>query len=186
MGWDKALLGYTEASGQGKPQIECAYDLLAPFCARVFISTRPDQGKQPGYERLAQIQDLPQFTGIGPLGGILSAMTTYPQAAWLVLACDLPFVTQETIRYLLEHRDPEKSATAFISTHDGLPEPLCAVWEAGNLEQAGQWLQQGIQCPRKLLAKSGVCLVEQKDPHWLDNVNDPKEYKKALKKLNKP
>src|SRR3990167_4508022 len=81
MGQDKSLLTY-----RSKPQVEHAHDLLMPFCAKIFVSTRADQSKNREYERLAQINDLPQFSDIGPLGGILSAMTTYSGAAWLVLA----------------------------------------------------------------------------------------------------
>ena len=46
-----------------------------------------------------------------------------------MLACDLPFLADETLRHLIEHRDPSRLATAYRSSHDGLPEPLCAIWE---------------------------------------------------------
>lgn len=168
MGQDKALLDHN-----GKSQLQYAYDLLMPFCAKVFISVRADQSKQQGYGHLPQIHDLPQFSGIGPLGGILSAMAAYPDAAWLLLACDLPLVTPQTIRYLIEHRDPQKTATAFISSSDRLPEPLCAIWEAGSRSKALQLLSEGVQCPRKVLIRSDVRLIEQQDPCWLENVNAP-------------
>ena len=174
MGQDKSVLTY-----HGKTQIEYAYDLLVPFCAKVFVSNRAAQARQKGHEYLPQLHDLPQFSDIGPLGGILSAMTVYPQASWLIFACDLPFMTPQAIACLIQQRDPAKFATAFISTSDGLPEPLCAIWEAGGYEHFLELYQQGLRCPRKTLLKSDTHLLTQQNPRWLDNVNTPEEYKQA-------
>ena len=204
MGKDKALLVYHRTTAKqppcgvantsgpdcssnrdDNPQVEHVYDLLIPFCSKVFVSTRPDQGKEPAYARLPQLHDLPQFNDIGPLGGILSAMTVYPDAAWLVLACDLPYIIPETIQALINGRDPWKFATAFISTTDQLPEPLCAIWEPQARIAALKLLGEGIKCPRKILIRSDIQLLLQKDPHWLDNVNDPQEYAQAKNLVRK-
>ena len=189
MGQDKSVLIY-----HGKTQIEHAYDLLSPFCAKVFVSNRADQAGQKGHEHLPQVHDLPQFSGIGPLAGILSAMTTYPKTSWLVFACDLPFITPEAIDYLIGLRNPDQFATAFISSYPPpepspqgggkFPEPLCAIWEAHGRRDIEQFLREGIQCPRKILLKSNVHLIIQKDPRWLDNVNTPQEYEQALKNIH--
>ncbi len=173
MGQDKSLLRY-----HGKPQVEFVYDLLGQFCGKVFLSKRTDQLP---YNTIPFINDVQEFSGIGPLGGILSAMKTYPDVAWLVMACDLPFVAKETLQTLLNQRDPSKIATAFKSSQDGLPEPLCAIWEGKASNQILEYFQQGIQCPRKVLIKSDSHLIEQLDPRWLDNVNDIKEYEQAIK-----
>ena len=176
MGQDKSLLVYHE-----KPQVEHAYDLLTPFCAKVFVSNRSDQNKQKGHEHLPQLHDNIKFNDIGPLGGILSAMTAYPNAAWLVLACDLPFVTAEAIHYLIDQRDIQKLATAFISAHDQMPEPLCAIWEAHSRERILKFLNKGIQCPRRILLKFDTRLIIQKDPRWLRNINSLQEYQQTKK-----
>ncbi len=172
MGQDKALMPY-----HGKPQVEYVRDLLKEFCTEIFISGRPKQN-------FLVIEDSPQFADAGPLTGILSAMTAYPGVSWLVMACDLPFADEKTLHYLIEHRDPAKAATAFISTHDGLPEPLCAIWEAGGYEHFISIFKQGARCPRKTLTKSDTRLIVQKNPRWLDNVNTPEEYQQALRNLN--
>ena len=171
MGQDKALLCY-----HGKPQVEYVRDLLEGVCAKVFVSGR-------SYFGIPLIEDRPPFMDAGPLGGILSAMTTHPDASWLVMACDLPFVTKETIQYLIENRDPAKAATAFISTSDGLPEPLCAIWEANGFKAFLELFRKGLHCPRKTLIKTNTHLLIQQDPHWLDNVNTPQEYQQIKKTL---
>ena len=165
----------------GKPQLEHAYGLLQPLCAKVFVSNRPDQAAAA--KNLPQLHDLPQFSGIGPLGGILSAMARHPGASWLVLACDLPFVTSETLKFLIEQRDQSQIATAFMSTHDQLPEPLCAIWEPRAQVAAGELLKSGVQCPRKLFIQFKAKLISQKDHRWLDNVNNPAEYQSAVQGL---
>ena len=35
--------------------------------------------------------------GIGPIAGISAALLEHPKAAWLVLACDLPFLTERHV-----------------------------------------------------------------------------------------
>lgn len=173
MGQDKALLSY-----HGKPQVEYARDLLEGVCGKVFVSIK-DLSFPKASIGNPVIKDMPPFTDAGPLGGILSAMTAHPGVSWLVMACDLPFVTKETLQYLLKNRDLTKFATAFISTSDGLPEPLCAIWEAGGYEHFLELYQQGLRCPRKTLLKSDTHLLTQQNPRWLDNVNTPEEYKQA-------
>ena len=92
---------------------------------------------------------------------------------WLVVACDLPNVCDETIEHLLASRSDEHPFTAFVSSHDGLPEPLCAIWRAGTTEVIRGHMDDGATCPRKILIRSDTQLIEQTDPRWLDNVNTP-------------
>ncbi|MBI3602759.1 MAG: NTP transferase domain-containing protein [Candidatus Omnitrophica bacterium] len=176
MGQDKALMMY-----HGKPQIEYVNDLLGKHCAKVFLSKRPDQKT---YKEISAIDDTQDFLNIGPLGGILSAMKAYPEISWLVIACDLPFVTNETLEFLIQNRNPRKLATAFKSTHDGLPEPLCAIWEAHGYLKILEFLKKDIHCPCKVLINSNTHLLEQANPQWLDNINDSKEFQTALRRLH--
>ena len=171
MGQDKSLLEF-----HGKPQVEFVYDLLQKFCSEVFLSKRNDQ--KP-YKSIAFINDSIELENHGPLGGILSAMKEYPDATWLVIACDLPYISEETIQTLFKHRDPQKIATAFISTQDALPEPLCAIWEAHGFEPILKLFNEGIHCPRKILIKSNAHLLKQNNPHWLDNINTPQEFEQV-------
>ena len=176
MGQDKALLKFN-----GKPQIENAYELLQKFCAHVFISIRNDQPVGAISNHPNQyITDALEFTGHGPISGILSAMKEYPEANWLILACDLPFVTEETIETLIKNRDPQKTATAFLSSTDNLPEPLCAIWEGRSYNQILKLFQENIHCPRKILLKSTPKLIPQPNPKWLTNINTPEEYNQHL------
>ena len=177
---DKAFLEF-----HGKIQSVYCYELLSEYCEKVFMSNRKDQREDTGQKGFPQIHDQEPFLGIGPLGGILSAMTTYPDVSWIVLACDLPFVTEKTIHWLIDNRDPAKQATAYQSTHDGLPEPLCAIYESHALKDLLAYFQNQKTCPRKFLINSNVELLKQTDTISLDNINNPEEYRNALKILKK-
>lgn len=179
MGEDKSLLRY-----HGKTQTEYSFELLQNCCEEVFISNRKDQAELPGHKGLPQIHDLKKYSDIGPLAGILSAMEKYPKTAWLVLACDLPYVTAKTIEHLIQNRDSKQLATAYKSTQNQLPEPLCAVYESKFYQTILKFLKQGIDCPRKIMINSDVKLLEQSDPTALDNINNLEELKVAMGSLN--
>jgi molybdopterin-guanine dinucleotide biosynthesis protein A len=180
MGKDKSVIDY-----HGKPQIEVAFDLLTPFCTQTFVSTRRDQADHEHFKKFPQVHDDPCFEDKGPLAGILSAMKKFPTSSWLVLACDLPFVTPQTIDHLIKNRDSARIATAYKSSHDGLPEPLCALWESGYYSSILQLFKQGVHCPRKVLIRLHAQILEPLDPKALDNVNNPEEYQEALKTLGR-
>jgi molybdenum cofactor guanylyltransferase len=173
---DKAALEY-----HGRPQLDCAFDLVSQVCAATFVSVRPDQREDAARARFPQIVD--RQPGIGPIAGISAALLTHPKAAWLVVACDLPFLTEATLRHLIARRDPAKLATAYRSAHDNLPEPLCAVWEPRAAEPVLQYIATGKQCPRKFLINADALLLDLPDARALDNVNTQEEFRSATAAL---
>ncbi len=176
MGSDKARLMY-----HGMPQAEFACLLLGDFCREVYISSRSEQAETDSRRGRRQIHDV--FLGFGPVGGILSAMLHEPEAAWLVLGCDLPFVDDRSLRALVERRRPARYATAFRSTFDGFPEPLCTIYEPKSRLRMLQYLALGNYCPRKTLFNSPIQLLEPLDENALANVNRPEEYEAARARL---
>jgi molybdopterin-guanine dinucleotide biosynthesis protein A len=100
-----------------------------------------------------------------------------------VLACDLPFVSEAALQRLVSARG-NGPVVAFRSTHDGLPEPLCAIYEPSTRDAVLESIASGRNCPRKLLIRSGVPLLEQPDPGALDNVNTPEELAAARGRLS--
>jgi molybdopterin-guanine dinucleotide biosynthesis protein A len=176
MGTDKAALEY-----HGKPQTRRCLELLAPFCDQAFVSCRAEQTGEGAFAGLPQIHD--SFLGFGPLGGILSALRAHPGAAFLVVACDLPFLDADALRSLKAGRDSLKVATAFAGPQNGLPEPLCAIYEPRAYARALQLMGQGLDCPRKLILNSSAALLTPPDARALRNVNDPGEFREARASL---
>jgi molybdopterin-guanine dinucleotide biosynthesis protein A len=173
---DKATLEYA-----GRYQLERAVELLTPLVERVFVSVRPDQIADPLRARYAQIVDSGDVAG--PLAGIIAAQSRHPEAAWLVLACDLPLLDRQTLEHLLRSRRPERQATAYRSSRDGLPEPLCAIYEPATREGIRTHVAGGRDCPRKFLLNADTALLDQPRPDALDNVNTPQEYGSATQRL---
>jgi molybdopterin-guanine dinucleotide biosynthesis protein A len=173
MGQDKALL-----TRDGKSQLENLVELLEPAVDRVFVSTRADQAGEPERRKFAQIVD--RHEDMGPVAGILSAMEEHPDADWLVVACDLPNVDTATIEYLVENCSAETPFTAYRSTHDDLPEPLCAIYRAGSDDIVRRFVADGMHCPRKMLIRSDTQLLVQPNPRSLDNVNTPDDLQSSV------
>ena len=172
---DKGALHY-----HGLDQRQHTAALLGEFCADVRVSVRPDQAAALP----AGLVPLPDtFLSLGPLGGILSAFQADPNAAWLVLACDLPFLTRATLEHLVVHRQPARMATSFRSPWDDFPEPLVAIWEPRSYGPLLRFLSLGYACPRKALINSDTELLAPPVPDELRNVNTPEERAAAVKQL---
>ena len=170
MGQDKAKLEIG-----GRTQLDRAADLLAEFLGHVHLSVRADQ-----FENISRFEHesiIDAYDELGPAAGLLSAHRAYPEAAWLVLACDMPLVDGAIIRALIEQRDARKAATAFANPRDGLPEPLCAIYEPGTLARLRRLAEEGLKTsPRTLLVQSELCELELPRSNALDNINTPEDF----------
>jgi molybdopterin-guanine dinucleotide biosynthesis protein A len=174
---DKGRLRY---GPEGREQREVAAALLAEVCQDVFVSCRAEQAA----ELPAGLQPLPDtFLGLGPLGGILSAFRHDPNAAWLVLACDLPFLTADVLRQLVAGRQPARLATAFQSPGSDFPEPLITIFEPRAYPELLRFLGLGYSCPRKMLINSDVEVLPTPGSDALRNVNTPAEREAAQREL---
>jgi molybdenum cofactor guanylyltransferase len=171
MGQDKGAMQW-----HGKEQRYFMADLLKEFCEEVFISCRTEQQAEVS----SHYKALPDtFIGLGPYGAILSAFREQPDAAWLVVACDLPLLDKATLRQLHDNRDSASFATTFESPHDGFPEPLITIWEPKSYPVLLAFLSQGYTCPRKVLRNCAISMLKPFDPDALMNVNTPEELERV-------
>jgi len=171
MGFDKGGVNW-----YGKEQRYHVADLLRPFCKDIFISCRADQRPEIDV-RYSTLPDT--FTGLGPYGAILSAFRERPDNAWLVVACDLPLLSEKTLQHLTDSRDTSSIATAYQSSFDDFPEPLITIWEPKSYPVLLSFLSQGYSCPRKVLINSDITLLKAPHPDELTNVNAPEDLEKA-------
>ena len=177
MGHDKGEIKY-----HGKIQRAYAADLLKGFCDEVYISCRPDQ-----VEALSEGEDhelLPDsVSGLGPYGAIMSAFREDPNAAWLVIACDLPLVDRTSIEFLLSKRSTKHIATAFHNETTGFPDPLFTLWEPKAYPRILHFLSLGYSCPRKVLINSDTQVLQTPDQNVLSNVNTPEDLEDIRKSI---
>jgi molybdopterin-guanine dinucleotide biosynthesis protein A len=176
MGSDKATMHW-----HGREQRYFLADILQEFCNDVMISCRPEQVNEIGgpYKALPD-----SFSGLGPYGALLSAFRLNPNAAWLVLAADLPLLNKQTIETLIAARNPSFTATAYAQPGNGKPEPLIAIWEPKAYQSLLYYLSQGYSCPKKVLEKSNIKLIASQQPNELMNVNTPEDREVATKLLS--
>lgn len=176
MGEDKGLIDY-----HGQPQRAYLSNLLQQECEQVFYSLHPDQSVADFGDNPNIIRD--SFTGLGPYGAILSAFRKNPNAAWLVIACDIPLIDQQVIEELVNARNTSKLATTFYNPITKWPAPLVTIWEPRAYATLLQFLAQGYSCPRKVLINSPIEMIDPKRPGVLMNANSPQERAEVLKQI---
>ena len=113
----------------------------------------------------------------GPLAGILAAFRQYPQASWLVVACDLPDLQVDALQWLLDCRRPGVLAVMPELAGDGRIEPLLAYYDRACQELLEEMAAGGSWRMNRLQAAAGV-VTPQPPPHlracWR-NVNTPED-----------
>ena len=98
MGQPKHLL----TDDYGKTWLEHTVGILKPIVDGIVISgagTLPES--LTGMPRLVDIPGV-----VGPLTGILAASRWLPSVSWLLVACDMPYISAEAVEWLLSHRRP--------------------------------------------------------------------------------
>ncbi|MEM9333480.1 MAG: NTP transferase domain-containing protein [Pseudomonadota bacterium] len=176
MGTDKALL-----VNNGESQLAMAVRLLRDVCDAVFVSTREDQVDEPERARFPQLVD--RYDDLGPVAGILSAMDERPDDDWLVVACDLPKLSAQTLQALIDERGSEAPMIAFRSSQNDLPEPLCAIYTRRSASILRRFVDDGLKCPRKMMINSDTRLIDLPVPDALDNMNSPEDLARSQLKI---
>jgi molybdopterin-guanine dinucleotide biosynthesis protein A len=116
MGADKAFLEF-----QGETLVERALALMGRVCPSVAIVGDP--ARFSGYGSV--VEDV--YSGCGPLGGIHAALVASSAELNLMLAVDMPFVSEELLRYLFAAAEESEAVVTVPCTEKGL-QPLCAVY----------------------------------------------------------
>ncbi|MBC2595480.1 NTP transferase domain-containing protein [Ruficoccus amylovorans] len=174
MGRDKASLCY---HAPGLPQWRYTSQLLSETGLPVCLSVRPGQAL-PGWSPNDPPVLPDQTNDAGPLAGLLAALEAFPGEAIFAVACDLPLLDTDTLRTLIAARQANALAIAYHSTHDGLPEPLCTIYEPDIAPILRDALHSGFRCPRKILIQHAevVRLIKLPKPDALDNANTPEDF----------
>jgi len=131
MGTDKGLqeLG-------GIPLINYAIQVLSGLCGNIIISSSSKAYESFGYKTVAD-----EIPGIGPMGGIYSALKQSNTEKNLVLSCDLPFVSKELLSYILKNSEGYQVAVPWQGNQHY--EPLCGFYNLSILDQMNVFIQNG-------------------------------------------
>jgi len=131
---DKALLTIG-----GAPLIVRTAALLETLTGPPTVVGPPS--KYMGYGLRVVGDDTP---GLGPLGGIATALR-YTRHPWnLILSCDLPYITVEWLEYLMDRGLASEAGAVGPQTDSGL-EPLCAMYNQSSAAAIGDALGRGVR-----------------------------------------
>ena len=123
-GQDKALALY-----QGVRFLDRAVSILESVDLKPIVVTR--RGADYPFLKYPVLYD--KLPDQGPLGGIYTAMTVFKNTTFLILTCDMPALTSETLRELLNEHEPARQLTCY-STINRAEQPFPAIYEPSILK----------------------------------------------------
>jgi molybdopterin-guanine dinucleotide biosynthesis protein A len=166
MGRDKAFLA-VPGDAQRRPLARIAVDALRAAGASEVLAVGgdPDRLRAEIDPALRTVAD--GWPGQGPLGGITTALAAAREPIVVVLACDLPHVTAEAVRAVVDAMDGGADA-AVPGRH-----VLLAAYRRTCRTVFEVAMRVGVRAPREALDGLHVADVALADPAWADNANTP-------------
>jgi molybdopterin-guanine dinucleotide biosynthesis protein A len=179
------LKGFLEVGGT--PIITHNIGILKKIFERVVISTNmPERYFSLGLSLIGDIR-----SERGPMTGILSVLVATGDDSVFVVACDMPFVNEHLIRYMVEkHR--EESAGGGVQTYDavvpvfqGLTEPLFGIYTRDCIPTLESMIRNGQRSIIGMLKALRVRPITDDEVKGVDaagrsfvNINTVEDYKK--------
>lgn len=173
--------GQSQRMGQDKAQLEIngetllqrTAELALAVSARIYIIGRLIPENWP----LAAVQFmLDEAPHQGPLGGLQTALKKENEV--FALACDMPKLTIDALRWLLKEREKSQAAHGLIVQNDERWEPLFSVYTATCLPLIEENLQAERRSLHALIKRGEFDFVAAplEIQSQLINVNTPEEW----------
>ncbi len=194
----KPLYGAVFVGGQsrrmGAPKFSLSYNgvseaermskVLARFCDKVYLSSRADleMGSLPESTGAERINDV--HTGLGPVGGLATLLGSHPDKAWLITACDMPFLGEKNFQTIVDGRDSLRYGTCFLKKGGLGFEPMCAIYEPKFIIPLFEAMSRGELSLSRIIADlpfKRVPVPEGERTSFM-NINTPEEYEFARAK----
>jgi molybdenum cofactor guanylyltransferase len=180
MGRDKGLLEI-----DGVPLLVRTVKLVEAAAGSAAVITGREEYGSLGLRVIAD-----DWPSAGPLGGIATALRA-SKAPWnLVVACDLPYLTEKWLKHLIG-RALSSRADAVLPMNERGVEPLCAVYHKSGESAICAALARGT---RKVTdGLQGLCVDSIEASEWkafdsdgvlFKNMNSPMDYEEAVARLS--
>jgi molybdopterin-guanine dinucleotide biosynthesis protein A len=168
MGSDKGLLDVG-----GKKIIERIIEELKQAVEEIIIISNGDKYDYLGYKIYSDI-----IKDCGPMGGIHTALTYSITERNLIISCDMPFVSKNILKAIIEYSDKCEIA---IPEHDnGTMEPLCAIYSKSCIGKFEKLLKKGefkLKNSLKYFIVNKINFTQKKlSGNEFLNINTPEEY----------
>ena len=156
---------------------------LSSIFKRIILITNSPQDYS--YLGLPIYEDL--VRGLGPIGGILTGLENIHHEAGFFIACDMPFISEDLIRYMVSIR---AGFDAVVPKIDWKMEPLHALYTKSCVPVINEMIASGIYQTIKSLNNLNVRYVNEaeikaNDPQMRSffNVNRPEELADTLNRV---
>ncbi len=183
MGRDKAFVELA-----GKPLIEHVLERSADLgqAETIIITNKPAQYRHLG---------LPMYRDVlpnkGSLGGIYTALVKAKRPHALVLACDMPFVNADLLRFMIAQMDNELDIV--VPTVDAYPQGLHAIYKKTCIKPIAEQLAADRLKIIRFYDQMRVRYLDETDCAPFDpdgrcftNLNTPAELAEAERLLGAP
>jgi molybdenum cofactor guanylyltransferase len=174
MGADKAFVEF-----HGQTLLERAFALIGRVCRNAAIVGDPARFSTYG----AVVEDV--YAGCGPLAGIHAALTRSSAESNVMLAVDLPFVSEGLLTYLFSAAEESGAVVTVPRTGQGF-QPLCAVYRCEFANVAERALQAGKYKIDALFGGLSIRVIEENElekagfsERTFFNVNTPADRRTA-------
>ena len=174
----------------GRRLIDIAIDLLHPFVHALalvghYASALQLQGAGPHKGKsIVRLEDDPATTG--PLAGIAALFSHQPDADWLVIPCDMPALTPQSIDWLLTAARGSATPTVGVLPGSPEPEPFPAVLPSTCAPACRAHIATGNRSLRSALAAMNARVIpipESLAPCW-PNCNTPEEFSRLTGEIS--
>ena len=149
------------------------------FSSTILITNTPDTYS---FLNLPMFED--RIKGLGPLGGIFTGLNVISEKAGFFVACDMPFLNPDLIRYLVTAR---QGFDVVVPTFSGKFEALHALYTQNCLPEIEQMIHAGVYQTIQLYQSVAVRYVEENEIRRFDpelksfsNINKPEELRKMV------
>lgn len=173
---------------QGRAVIERTLETLERVFEKIVISTNtPEKYFYLGVPLVGDIMNEK-----GPVTGILSVLSSVNAESVFVVACDMPFVNEKLIRYMIESYESEKKKVAgqegvdaVIPFFEGKTEPLFGIYTKRTLETMEAMVLTGKKGLISMLSRMRVKYIGDEEVRAVDplgrsfaNINTIEDYER--------
>jgi molybdopterin-guanine dinucleotide biosynthesis protein A len=172
---------------QGRAVIERILETLSRVFEKVVISTNmPERYFYLGVPLVGDI-----LNEKGPITGILSIVSSSREESVFVVACDMPFINEKLVRYMIESYESEKKVAgqkevdAVIPVFEGKTEPLFGIYTRRTIETMEAMIVTGKKSLITMLSCMSVKYIGDEEVRAIDpsgrsfaNINTIEDYER--------
>lgn len=158
-----------------KKIIDSSVNLMRNLFGRVVISTNtPELYFYCGVPMIGDI-----INQRGPLTGIFSVLSNIKDDAIFVVACDMPFLNEQLMRYMVDkyriqntevrsQKSTQEKYDAVIPVFEGKPQPLFGIYSKNILGIIEERLNKGLKRLKDLLTEINVLYIKEEEVRQID------------------